>query len=309
MKSFGLGFIFTSFIINPFGALAATCTSPAGTTGQTTWVSSLSSVGYCDGAGTWISMTVSPTATACSVQGEVTYRTDELQFCNGTNWIGASGTTTGTSCAGTASGTMTYDVGADYIKWCDGTTWKTTRSANKGFFVYSGSFIYNGNLGGLSGANATCLSLLQTYNFKDKASAQIDSSRVFAFLCDSTTCNNLLPSTKYFFAQVNDTVGGGASFTTNASGQGPNDSTNNWASSTFFNASSNYFYYSGRLSSSSSLWATTPDTSFNCSGFTSNSSGFIGRAGNVNSTNNARWTSGNQPTCNLNRALICYVNP
>ena len=65
-----------------------------------------------------------------------------------------------------------------------------------GFFVLS-SVTFAANMGGLAGANSNCLTDLTNTSWKGKAEAKLDASHVFAFLCDGSTCNNLLPNTRY----------------------------------------------------------------------------------------------------------------
>src|SRR5262245_11583714 len=80
---------------------------------------------------------------------------------------------------------------------------------------------WGGNLGGVSGANSKCLTDLPTYDWRGKSQVTLNSSTVHAFLCDGTTCNNLLASTGYTFAVSNIPSYGGQSIFTNSSGSGP----------------------------------------------------------------------------------------
>ena len=146
------------------------------------------------------------------------------QFCNGTNWIAYGG---GGSCGAASAG------------------YSPTVPAGIGYFVLT-SGTYTGNLGGLSGANSTCLTELTTntgwlgYSTAN-GNGQLVAGKVLAFLCDGNICNNLVPLTTYYFANAGNSAAGGASFTTNSSGFGPGDNAD-WAAANYFSGS--YFYWS-----------------------------------------------------------------
>jgi hypothetical protein len=172
-----------------------------------------------------------------------------------------------------------------------------------GFFVLtSNSFL--GGFGGLSGADATCLSELQANNWKNKAGATLNSTTVKAFLCNDSTCVNPLPNTVYTFAKAGDITAGGATFTTNASGQGPGDSAD-WSGLTYFNGAAEY--WSGRTGGTGTLWGLT-STGQTCLNWTSGIDSEFGSMGITSGTSTTRF-SNNTYDCFQGGALICIVNP
>lgn len=125
----------------------------------------------------------------------------------GTSWLACGG---GSNCTATGS-------------------YSPTTPSGSGHFVLT-STTYNGNLGGLSGADARCLTELTTNtSWRGYASAnangQLVAGTVHAALCISN-CTNLMPLTTYFFAKVGDASAGGASFMSDSNGLAPNDSAN-----------------------------------------------------------------------------------
>ena len=211
------------------------------------------------------------------------------EFCNGTNWI-------------------PYQWGT---AWAAQANFNPTYPAGSGFFVLSHG-TYNGNLGGRTGANSTCLTDLTTNTgWKGYSTAnsngQLISSKVFAFVCDETTCNNLNASTTYYFANAGNASAGGASFTTDSSGVGPYDSAN-WSAADYFSGSYNYF--SNRGSGSNTVWSSATQGTLDCSFYSSSSSGNTVVIANSAQTTNFRWNTGGFIfTCNNAYNLICFVNP
>lgn len=207
------------------------------------------------------------------------------------------------------------DGGSGCTEYCNGSTWVCPNSGaaaggggsggGNGYFVMSNS-TYSGNFGGLSGADSTCLTDLQTNNWKGKADAgTLTAARVKAFLCDSATCNNLEPDTFYLFAVSGDTSLGGSAFTTDSSGLGPNNPAD-WSDSAIFGGSGTY-YWTNRSAGSSELWGSTPGAN-SCSDWSDGTFSFQGLSGFTNNINSARWSSGPY-NCSLVRPLICFVNP
>lgn len=182
-----------------------------------------------------------------------------------------------------------------------GDNWTVTTTAVTNYFVLSASS-YNGNRGGLSGANATCLTELQSNNWLGKELAAVDSAHVRAFLCTSTGCNNLAASTTYNFARAGSATAGGATFTTNSSGAGPGNGST-WSNGTLFGVSVVPW---GRPQNTSNLWQVTPQTSNNCSNWTSSSSGQSGVVGDTNRSDERRFDDGNA-NCNTSQRLLCYT--
>lgn len=183
-----------------------------------------------------------------------------------------------------------------------------------GYFVLT-SFSSQDNLGGLAGANTLCLNDLQSQSWKGKgANVTLNSSKVRAFLCDSTSCQNLLTNTTYSFAVAGDLAAGGARFTTNASGIGPND-LNAWSGVEYFN-SSIHRYWTGRAFSDGldNLWASTTSagSSRTCSNWTrsdgTSDNGPYGYNGDSGELGSDRWSS-DDFRCSGSRRLICMVDP
>jgi len=237
-----------------------------------------------------------------------------LLYCNGTNWVNSSlmpGNSV-TTCNSAALGVVSFN-GAKF-QWCDGTNWQlfvgsggvtpgVPGAGGTGYFVMS-STTYNGNLGGISGANAKCRSDLAANNWKNKPGT-LDTTKVFAFLCDGVLCNGLIAGTTYYYAVSGNTTYGGASFTTNAGyGDGPLDSTA-WNGSTRFGSTLTYWSNYGSVNDSE--WFGQPADD-NCTNWSYSGSGQYGVTGISNATTDNRWNN-TYTTCNTAARLICYVNP
>lgn len=182
--------------------------------------------------------------------------------------------------------------------------WKISRTPDTslGAFVLLENTYNGAALGSLSNADAICLARLTADNFSGKLNVTLNSTTVKAFLCDNTTCNNLAPNTTYMIGSVYKPDLGGATFTTNASGQGPGDSLN-WSNSPAFRFSRSY--WTGRAAGTATLWSTASSgtTCSNWSVTTGN-----GVVGGSSSTNATRWNNGTSGCSSSNR-LICFVNP
>lgn len=206
---------------------------------------------------------------------------------------------------------------------CDGSAWRTlfqggsgvNAPAGSGYFVLSHS-TWNGNLGGLVGADAKCLTeLTSTYtNWRGYSTAnsngQLVASKVRAFLCDQSFCNNLLPLTSYYFAYANDGTAGGAFMTSDSNGIGPNDY-NAWAAANYFSGS--YDYWVNMAETNAKAWTGTPSgniygTYHHCSSWTDGTSGGTGDIGNSAQTDGRRWGT-ESLACDGAKRLICLVNP
>lgn len=176
----------------------------------------------------------------------------------------------------------------------------------EGYFVMTNT-TWTGNLGGLSGADAKCLTELTTYDWMGKSSATITASNVKAFLCDSSTCNNPEGDTTYNFAVANSPSTGGDSFTTDSTGRGPGDNSA-WNTSTTFSGGQ---WWSNRsdASASTTLWDLTPRGSGDCGGWTHGTgSPPWGSRGRTNITDEKRWEAGSND-CSNPLPLICMVHP
>lgn len=294
------------FFIQMVSAAAAyaDCTSPSGVEGQFQYITT--EYKWCDGTN-WQSMTVAATGSPCSVAGTMWYNANDILFCNGSNWVSMNGSATNGSCSGSTLGTVRYNSSPKKMEWCDGTNWKFMTAggapAATGYFVVTAGW-YDGNLGGLSGANATCLTDLTNNPWLGKSGATLDAAHVRAFLCDATTCNNVLPNTTYTFASGQFPTNGGATFTSNASGAGPNDSAD-WSDSGHFGLTVKT--WEGRDLGANTAWGTIPGSA-TCSSWSTNANGTKAWTGQMGSTDYTRWYS-TQDACSNTRSLICIVDP
>jgi hypothetical protein len=247
------------------------------------------------------------------------------QFCNGTNWQSYEGGSFqlvaggGTGCTNptAAEAAVIYNAAYHTYQFCNGTYWipfgqLQTAPILPGYFVLSGG-TYTGNLGGLSGADAKCLSDLMTNTgWMGYASAygsgQLVSGNVHALLCNNTNseCPVLVPSTTYYFANANDGTAGGASFTTDAYSYGPGDSAN-WSGQTYFNTSVTYWGNDGVTGGITTHWVYTAANG--CSGWSTSSGSVTGELGTSASTVASRWTNDGTIACNTPESIICFVNP
>jgi hypothetical protein len=134
---------------------------------------------------------------------------------------------------------------------------------------------------------------------------QLVGSKVRAFLCSGVVCNNLIPLTTYYFADAANSGAGGAYFTTDSNGFGPNNS-KPWSAANYFSGS--YSYWTNRSYTSASLWNSTPvdgNSCFNWSGAYGDKNAEVGVSG---ATNAGRWSSF-LDTCDKSYCVICVVNP
>jgi hypothetical protein len=205
------------------------------------------------------------------------------------------------SSANAAKVTATVTMGSAVANW-DIVTAAATGNLTDGFLVLT-SASFNGNLGGLSGANAKCLADLLAFDWKNKTSAFVDATTVKALVCDGTTCNNLLPNSEYRYARSNSPNDGGGSFLTGANGTGPNENTN-WSTSMRFGVTASV--WTGRAAGSGSAWATTSGVN-HCRGWTWGTSD-LGANGNTNYTDSARWALATA-NCTSSARLICFIDP
>jgi len=178
-----------------------------------------------------------------------------------------------------------------------------------GYFVLT-SGTYTGSLGGITGADSKCYDDLLANNWLGKSNTVLTTANVKAFLCDGSTCNEALPSTTYKFATSGNPSFGGATFTTNAGGLGPNDAST-WAGTLYFGATASY--WTNRGLGTSTLWtnvsAVSGSVNTNCTGWTSPSFSQSGIVGISNSSTNTRWKNSTTSTCDFLKKLVCFVHP
>jgi len=233
------------------------------------------------------------------------------------------------TCNASLRGAQRWNTSFGSYEVCDGSIWMQvamdvsmpTPPAGSGYFVMT----YNewtGNLGGVAGANAKCLSDLTTYDWLGKSDAssggRLTAAKVKAFICPNVggynVCNQASPNTTYYFARAGAPLVGGGSFTTDASGNGPNNAIS-WASANYFYSSAEF--WSNRTVQSGETWA-NGDAAWaslggsGCGNWTSSSSSEIGVYGNPTATNHNRWRSlayNVQRSCDNALRLVCFVHP
>lgn len=247
-------------------------------------------------AGGWGCADLPPVYANCTVGGETINHGTTREFFSAETHVDCDSIAEIRTCGdGVMSGSNTHDKSS------------CTTVRNK-FFIMT-SQTWNGNLGGVAGANAKCLSDLTNNDWRGKDTAIVNASTVKAFICGASgaECNNLQPNKNYVFARSGSTTVGGASFTTNASGLGPNSSTV-WSGTSYFGVSASY--WTNRDSGTSTLWNAHQKHDLNsniCGKWTSGSSGNEGEIGTSSATGNSRWANG-RVKCNTARYLVCFVD-
>jgi hypothetical protein len=260
------------------------------------------------------------------------------QFCNGTSWRAYAGAgfqlvSSGSGCTNPTGNEADqfYNYGYHTWQFCNGTNWIPFGAAAQtplypnGYFVlrggtYTGNFAgyaASGSVGGRTGADAICLNDLTTNTgwlgySTAKSEGLLVSGNVHALLCDEAECNTFLPNTTYNFADAGNSSAGGASFTTDAIGYGPQDS-QNWSASTYFSATATYWTSmansSGSVGNSENTRIEWVFSNNDCTNWTSASASLCTLTGNSNGTTWDRWASTTNTTCNNALNLICFVNP
>jgi hypothetical protein len=190
----------------------------------------------------------------------------------------------------------------------------TSAGRQQNYFVVT-SGTWDGALGGYDGAHDKCHTDLNANDWLNKPNGTIPKSMVRAWICagdnpsdprEVSNCYQALPATTYTFAASGEASTGGATFTTDSSGRGPNDSTA-WNLATTFGTTTKYVW-AGRDTGSATLWPV--NNGCNCTNFTlstgagcSNS----GNRGNTSSTTAGRWQGGSFG-CDGVRRLYCLVD-
>lgn len=232
------------------------------------------------------------------------------------------------TCNSSAEGALRYNSVSKSMQFCDGTAWTQTAQVqgttpptvptDAGYFVLTETR-WNGNLGGISGADAKCLTELTTntdwMGYADANSRGIlTPHKVRAFLLWSSP----LPLTTYNFATVGNAGYGGSSFTADSDTNVDMGNASAWSSSDKFGVSALYWGHrrgntgcdfngvTGWRNESSLYCSSTPSAS--CTSWTSNANGDTGRTGDTGGVGNYRW-SGGSSTCDIPRRLVCLVNP
>ena len=234
-------------------------------------------------------------------EGQMIYTTTyhSMEFCNGSQWVNMTG------------GNNIYSPG--------GST-NPTFTASNGYFVLSAGS-YTGNLGGLSGADAKCLSELTSNNWNGKSAAQgfglLNATHVHAFLCDTGTCNSPTASKSYYFATAGDTSAGGSYFTADSGGRFGNGTGGNiynpdgiqWSALSTFNVVASIWTNEGINTSSTSNTPNYNTANGSCNGWAEGTGGSnAGLYGNTGAADNTRWNQ-NYTGCGAAKRIACFVNP
>jgi hypothetical protein len=239
--------------------------------------------------------------------------------------IRAGSASTVTTCDATREGVQRYNYANHAIEWCNGSSWITATSVSgttptptgmggTGYFVLSSGTL-SGNMGGLAGADAFCQNDLTANSWMNKPGA-LNTTKIFAYLCDNASCRGLLASTNYYYGVSGNSALGGAFFTTDASTFGPHDGYQ-WNVANRFGISAPAYWTGprgyGTNSSTDWYWTNTVDTgvvpAWDCNSWTDNSSGNTGVLGTPANTDYTRFTNGGFSYCNVAQNIICVVNP
>ncbi len=183
-----------------------------------------------------------------------------------------------------------------------------------GYFVLTKNQ-YNGNLGGVAGANAICLSEMTNNNWRGRDNVTLNSSTVRAFLCATyTNCQNPLPNQRYYFAVAGNATAGGAWFDADSTGAGPGNAYN-WSGSNYFAGAREYWTGPRKAGTNTLFDLDKSAQSYMCGSgvsqewtYSDSTHGAASGVGTANATGAARWR-GSTFTCDQLKNLICIVDP
>lgn len=228
---------------------------------------------------------------------------------------------TSDACDAAQSQALRWNSDTNTVEMCDGNgAWRRIISTTGndmpaapaseiGYFVLSAGY-YDGNMGGISGANNICLNELTTHDWKGKADAQargiLNSHHVKAWLCANNICQDLNAWQEYAFAVANDPVKGGARISVEEDALTHNN-TQNWSGENYWGAA---YYFTGRIVGTATKFGTAGTS--NCSSWTTNSStGSIYAPHGVSFTNDSkRWMMDNGAgLCPRPQRIVCMVHP
>lgn len=313
----------------------AACANPAGTAGDMVFNSDYAVLQWCDGTD-WNGFPKTGPLTGPGVEGagcaapvgkagDLIYNDDYkvLQWCDGQNWIGLPSTGGGNApCTNPAGdpGDIIFNSDNKILQWCNGQNWwgVPLPKVPLGFFVMTNN-TYTGNLGGLAGANATCLNELTNNDWKGKsAGVTLTSGTVRAWLCSSVGCQNLASGVLYKFALAGDTTKGGNYLYSDYVGRGPFEDgyVNAWRTNGYFGVTTNF--WSGRNSFSQTtdglawedeVFPLAKDTN-TCSDWTSTATnGQYGQTDPASCCHERAWSSYFTACSTTFQRLICIVDP
>lgn len=161
---------------------------------------------------------------------------------------------------------------------------------------------WQGNLGGLAGANEKCRTELTTYNWQGKENVDLESADIKAWLCDGSYCNNFTPNTVYRFAAAGYPSVGGSTIQTGSNGE-PSDSSR-WSKNTYFGQSVGVWGHRDSNGISPIFGTYTV-----CNNYTVSNQLPDVFVGQTNNTDEDRWSDIFQVrNCNESYHLYCTVN-
>lgn len=190
-------------------------------------------------------------------------------------------------------------------------TYSSSRPGDEATLGGTGYFVEgpltNGDMGGISGAAATCLSSLQSSDWLGKSTAeangQLTQGNVRPWLCTLTECQNLRSEDIYTYASISNTTRGGGTMTASVEGYTEDDGLAYENNAAFGNDNGFRRFWTGRGIENQTPYSST------CTDWTSNSSG-------INSTNTPSDVSyypeklgTTIDNCNTSQRLICIVDP
>lgn len=176
-----------------------------------------------------------------------------------------------------------------------------------GYFVLTKNQ-YDGNLGGLAGADATCLDEVTNNNWMGRSDVALNSTTVRSFLCSESTCRNFLANQRYYFAVAGSPSIGGAWFETNSDREGPSNNYN-WSGNNYFGGDKYYWQGYRSIVSSAAFDTALSSTGASCSSWSDNTTSYAGGRGHSNETAASRWRADITTTCDNTHYLACIVDP
>jgi hypothetical protein len=284
--------------------------------GGVTTVNSLESLYNICPAGSYVVSTGTQGVYTCQNSSGVVVNNTSVNNNTGSNSVITVGPPPAPQCI---VGSLWFNTNTNVLEVCSGSIWQIVLTKAPNGYVVLSAGVYDGNRGGLTGANSTCLTDLTTNtNWNGYSTAmsygQLIPTKVRALMCSTTECNVLVPSTTYYYGNAADPTAGGASFTTDASGYGPGDNSN-WSDQQHFNTSTTYYtgWDVGPLSTTLPYETNSNAGAATCNNWTMNKIN-QGLFGVSNSTGYTRWSSNSSmPTnrifCNNQLHLVCVVNP